>query len=355
MRKSRRATPSRGTEPSAHKAPSAQTSEPASPTPHDALFKATFSKIEHAGPMLRAVLPKDLSALVAWSTLRRRPGSFVNEELREHHTDLLFSAKLAGRTAYLYLLFEHQSTADRWMPLRILEYMLRIWREHLACRTRARRLPAILPVVLHHSASGWTCATAFEELLDLDDGSRPTVEPFVPRFRILLDDLSHATDDELRDRAVTDLTKLVLCSLHHARDMRTFLRTFHTWNQTLLRILAAPHGIHALRLVLEYMFKVARDLSAGEIRQLVAGIQNPVVVEEVVTLAEKLKDEGMQEGIRRGRKQERTEIILKQLRLKFGQLPADVVKRVQTAAKKELDRWTERVLTETSLEAVLDG
>lgn len=107
------------------------------------------------------------------------------------------------------------------------------------------------------------------------------------------------------------------------------------------------------------MFKVARDMSAGEIRQLVAGIQDPVVVEEVVTLAEKLKDEGRQEGLqkglRRGNKQGRADTVLKQLRLKFGPLPADVVKRVQTAAKKELDRWTERVLTESSLEGVLDG
>jgi len=49
--------------------------------------------------MLRDVLPEGLSRWVVWSSLKRRPGSFVNEELREQHTDLLFSAKLGKGAA----------------------------------------------------------------------------------------------------------------------------------------------------------------------------------------------------------------------------------------------------------------
>ncbi|KYF63223.1 hypothetical protein BE11_46980 [Sorangium cellulosum] len=50
-------------------------------------------------------------------------------------------------------LFEHQSTTHPLMAFRLLEYMVRIWKGHLERHPRSTRLPAILPVVLHHSAA----------------------------------------------------------------------------------------------------------------------------------------------------------------------------------------------------------
>jgi len=58
-------------------------------TPHDALFKTTFGLPEHAAGELRAVLPAALSRHIDFSTLARRPGSFVDEALSERHSDLL--------------------------------------------------------------------------------------------------------------------------------------------------------------------------------------------------------------------------------------------------------------------------
>ncbi len=337
------------------------------PTPHDALFKEAFSKVTHARAMLRDVLPADLSSLVAWSSLKRRPGSFVNEDLREQHTDLLFTAKLGAKDAYFYLLFEHQSTADRWMLLRLLEYMTRIWREHLAAHPDVSRLPVIVPVVLHHSDTGWTCATAFEELLDVGDEARAAALPHVPRFQIVLDDVSHATDDELRARAVTALGKIVLACFRHARDMRSLLASLKPWSEALSKVRRAPNGMRALGLVLRYMFHAADDMAPGEIRALVDGVLEPEVAEEFVSLAEKLiaqghqkghqegLQKGLQKGLQEGARKARGETVLKLLRLKFGRVPASVVARVKAATNAELDRWTERVLTADSLAGVLDG
>ncbi|MFO0714458.1 MAG: Rpn family recombination-promoting nuclease/putative transposase [Sandaracinus sp.] len=58
-------------------------------TPHDALFKAVFSSPEHAEAELRAVLPARLARRIDWSTLALAGGSFVDEALKERHSDLL--------------------------------------------------------------------------------------------------------------------------------------------------------------------------------------------------------------------------------------------------------------------------
>jgi Putative transposase, YhgA-like len=62
---------------------------------HDALFKATFSQVEHAAGELQAILPPALSARIDFATLTLCPGNFVDPDLRQRYTDLLFSAEIA--------------------------------------------------------------------------------------------------------------------------------------------------------------------------------------------------------------------------------------------------------------------
>ena len=80
--------------------------------PHDALFKATFSQVERAAEELRWVLPPELVAQMDFDSLSLEPGSFVDDALREQHTDLLYSLRIGGRAARVYVLFEHQSSVD---------------------------------------------------------------------------------------------------------------------------------------------------------------------------------------------------------------------------------------------------
>jgi len=158
-------------------------------TPHDALFKATFSQVEHAAAALRAILPPAVLARLDLKALALCPGSFVDRALANRHTDLLFSTLLADRPALIYVLLEHQSTPHPRMPLRLLGYMLRIWEAWLADHPDAPRLPPILPVVLHHSESGWRSPIAFEDLLDVDPDTLTAIRNYVPCFQFVLEDL----------------------------------------------------------------------------------------------------------------------------------------------------------------------
>jgi hypothetical protein len=64
-------------------------------SPHDALFRFTFSQPEHAAPLIRSKLQPELARSVDWSSLELRPGSFVDRELEWRHTDLLFGTTAA--------------------------------------------------------------------------------------------------------------------------------------------------------------------------------------------------------------------------------------------------------------------
>jgi predicted transposase/invertase (TIGR01784 family) len=67
------------------------------------------------------------------------------------------------------------------------------------------------------------------------------------------------------------------------------------------------------------------------------------------------REEGVVEGHQSGVAEGSANTLLKQLRLKFGELPPAVVTRVREGSMDELDAWAERVLFKNSLTDVLDG
>ncbi|WP_437506142.1 Rpn family recombination-promoting nuclease/putative transposase [Sorangium sp. So ce1099] len=66
------------------------------PTPHDALFKATFSQPEHAAAALREVVPDAVAARIDFASLTLPSSSFIDHRLAATQSNLLFFARLAG-------------------------------------------------------------------------------------------------------------------------------------------------------------------------------------------------------------------------------------------------------------------
>ena len=71
------------------------------------------------------------------------------------------------------------------------------------------------------------------------------------------------------------------------------------------------------------------------------------------TTADLLREEGQEQGRMQGRDQERRELLTRQLKLRFGELPADVHQRLAAAAAETLLTWAERVITARTLDEVL--
>ena len=74
------------------------------------------------------------------------------------------------------------------------------------------------------------------------------------------------------------------------------------------------------------------------------------------TFAERFVEKGRQEGRKEGRKEGRQEgeaqMLLRLLRLKFGVLPEEVQRRIESAEADALLALSERVLTANSIDEV---
>ena len=84
------------------------------------LFQGCFlAAAPQAIAFFKARLPPEIVEEVDWSSLKGVPSSFVKLGLQQVQADLLFAVKISGRNLRLYLLFEHQSTVDPTIPLRL--------------------------------------------------------------------------------------------------------------------------------------------------------------------------------------------------------------------------------------------
>ncbi|MBY8857815.1 Rpn family recombination-promoting nuclease/putative transposase [Nocardia sp. CA2R105] len=154
--------------------------------PHDAFFRHVLTRPAEAASELRAVLPKQVVALIDWDSLQICKDSFVSPELRDRRSDVLLQARIDRHDGYIHFHVEHQSSVDELIALRMLEYTVNIWNHHLQTHPKAKRLPVVIPLVVYASRTRarWDAQLDIADLLDT--GPTPeALSDFLPHFRKL--------------------------------------------------------------------------------------------------------------------------------------------------------------------------
>lgn len=319
--------------------------------PHDALVRRVFGVAEHAAQELRVALPSPLLQHLDLASLTVEGSGFVSRQLRATTADMLYGATYRGRPAFLYILFEHMSTVDELMPLRMLGGVVQVLERHVRSRQAQALpvlpLPLVIPLVLHHSASGWTGETRFELLFDLDATADPAVLGLIPRFGFLLDDISHVSDGELRARRAGALVTLTLALLRDGRSGR-LVRTVTNFLPEITAVFQGAGGQDAFETLMVYLFHVASDHEAESVASTI-GTAIPGSKEAVMTFAEKLR----LEGEARGKAEAEKSILLRLLTRKFETVSPEALSRIDAAAEADHMRWVDRVLTANSVAEVL--
>lgn len=319
--------------------------------PHDAVFRRILGEPVNAASQLRAVLPPALTERLHLDRLVRIPASFVDDALRWRHSDLLFSAPTSAGEAFVYVLVEHQSSTDPLMPFRMLQYMVRIWDYYLREHPQAIRLPAVIPLVVHHDRRRWTGPTQLRDLLHLDPDTAEAARAYLPEFQFLLDDLACVDEHTLRVRPLTAPTRVTLLLLKIAAGNPRLAEDLQPWVDELRAVLARPGGLDEFTSLLRYI-EVVGEAPADQLHKLVSQL-GPQAEEAYVTTAEMLRAEGEARGRAEGEARGRADMLVELLTLKFGPLPPAATRTVYAASPDQLHDWAAQVLTAETLEQVL--
>jgi hypothetical protein len=293
--------------------------------PHDKLFRAAFSNPETAAAFLRAYLDPALVALVDWDSLHVEPGSFIDAQMKASEADLLFTAKVHGEDTHFYFLCEHQSSQDALMPLRVLAYMVRIWTEEAKAVPGAARLTPIIPVVVAQDNKVWKTSTRFHDLFHLPPEQWEEVRSYMPDFSFRLLQLVELPFEGI---VGTPDGRLALRALK-AQAVGKLLED-PVWEPALLRVVSAE--------VLDYLIRyvwnqdVDKEGFGLRLRELPRTDLNP----ETMTLAQRIREEGREQGIEIGREEGMRCAIGVLLEVRFGAVPEGL--REELGRVREMER-----------------
>ncbi len=270
---------------------------------HDALVRRALEDPATAQAWLKARLPRELVKQLNLSTLTEQPGTFVDTNLRRSETDALFKVQHeSGKPVYVYILVEHQSTVDLWLPLRLHKYHNRIWdRERLQRRLNTPTLSPIVSAVLHHGDRDWTPSRQFEDLYNEEVRSLPDL----CRFGYILVELTGMQLEETRGDAYARAMEMLLMD-HRRQQVERLLQLLPP---LILTMWATPGGRDKKRTLMAYIDTmyggIVMKVLTAEVEKYRERYGSQGITPEDVTLLKFLEEryarEGKEQGILQGR------------------------------------------------------
>jgi len=130
-------------------------------------------------------------------SLERVSASYVSDDIRDRHDDIVWRVKWGEEWLYVYILIEFQSTIDRYMPLRVLVYVGLLYQDLIREKKvgLSGKLLPVLPIVLYNGRQRWDGSV---EMLDLIATVPGGLSRYLPQFRFLLVDEGCYQEEELK-------------------------------------------------------------------------------------------------------------------------------------------------------------
>ncbi len=232
--------------------------------PHDHLFKSTFSDPRIAADYIRNFLPTKLTSKLDLTSLKLAPGSYVNEELKEYLSDVVYRCKygqeeIKSREGEMSLLFEHKSQPNGIIYLQLLRYLLEAWDQQ---PKKIEGLGIIIPIVVYHGKEKWQKRTFSSHFPSLD----AILAPFIPSFQYLLTDLADWSDEALMTLQA-GLVRNVLLVLKHFKETQYIKQHIDRLFWEAEPYLADPSQKQYIKILWNYIYGT-NELSILEIRIL---------------------------------------------------------------------------------------
>ena len=102
--------------------------------PHDRFFRSAMENRSVALDFMRYYLPEPVFQALDTDSLALQHDSYIDTELAESLSDLVYHCQLAGEEACISILIEHQSRPDAFMPVRIGHYLFSLLTKQLKQR-----------------------------------------------------------------------------------------------------------------------------------------------------------------------------------------------------------------------------
>jgi hypothetical protein len=144
----------------------------------------------------------------------------------------------------------------------------------------------------------------------------------------------------------TALAKLVAMCFKHARTGADFVPILGRWMDVVHEVARAPNGLQALAPVMRYILEVNEHVGSEVLQALLEREIGPETKDTIVTAGQQIFEQGRKQGIQ--------QLLLRLLRQRFGaEVDPHVEQRIATASVEQIETWSGRVVTASTLADLL--
>jgi predicted transposase/invertase (TIGR01784 family) len=311
--------------------------------PHDAFFKQLFARPGVAREFLENYLPAHLIATLDLDSIELVEGSFIDEELQEHLSDMIFRIRLkGGGQAFIYILFEHKSEADRWAPWQALRYIMRMWEREKAAGVE--KFTPVLPIVFYHGRVRWKFGAEFGELIEFAGFDQ--LREYAPGYRVYLVDMSQYADAQIVGSRLLRFGLMLLKYIFRRRELNARVDEIFE----IYRPLFSGSPWDFLFVAVKYLMSVSPPpLPRERLREAVAKVFTEQEGAIMQTLAEEWKQEMREEAMvefrqkwepqvrLEERQEEAVTLALRMLHSRLGSIDASTEKRLRELSVAQLE------------------
>jgi len=293
------------------------------PTPHDATFRQFLTQPDVARDFMQLHLPAELRAICDLTTLKLESGSFVEDDLRQFYSDVLYSLKTSAGDGYIHVLIEHQSTPDKHMAFRLIRYAVAAMQRHL--EAGHKKLPLVIPVLFYTGKrSPYPYSTRW---LDAFDDPARAERLYGGAFPLV--DVTVIPDDEIMTHR--SMAALTLLQKHiHQRDIATLTDRLATL--LMANTLSSPQIVTLIHYLLQAGESADYEAFVRELARRV-----PQHGDALMTIAQQLEQKGLEKGIQLGEQRGKLEVARTMLQ---NGLDRDTVMKMTGLSADDLEPLT---------------
>jgi predicted transposase/invertase (TIGR01784 family) len=327
-------------------------------TPHDRAFKQALSDVRIAKDFFKHYLPEKIRSLVNLDLLTIQDRTFISKELQATAADMLYQTTMTldgTQDVLLYLLIEQQTKPDKWLPLRLLQYVCSILDGYRKQDPKAEQLPLVLPLIFYTGESAYSYST---DLFDLFSPAQDLAKSLLlGPYQII--NLRDIPDEEIRKHQESGLMEMLMKHVKHRDALILIREAFETFLPYLLADNSHDNYVSG-------MLHYALDQSEVQdielfLMEIHCHLSKPVE-EKIVTIAEQLIqkgklegiEQGMQQGMQKGMQQWGVTVLTRLLKSRFGDIPNLYLEKMQKADESRLLIWSENLLDARTLEEIFD-
>ena len=287
---------------------------------HDKSYKDLFSNKETFLNLIQSFVSDTWGKKLTKDNLVLVNKSYILSDYEEQESDIVYKANFDGNDVYFYVLLEFQSSVDFRMPIRLLLYMIEIWREKLKntklneFKRKSFRLPAIVPIVLYNGKNKWTAA---KELRDVISNSEIFGDNIL-NFKYKFIDVNRFEKEELYKKQ--DISSAIFLLDQNINRIEFYNR--------LKDIIIGFNKLSTEEKIQLKRWLMNINIAEKDFKENIEKIFN-ANKEEVLNMTsniskglEKLKEDGKIEG--------KTEILIKQLSKKFKSIPEEYIEKIKS-------------------------